>query len=170
MKKIYFSLVSILFLSSNSFAFKIDWFVEVQHDSIRPVCGEPIINPKNFSVEDIGFPFNSVDEKPMFEVCKNVPKDKQFDCFKENLDKHIQKNMYYSEHHHCEMPLKTRVIVQFRINTDGSVTIANVRSPDEFFDIKAREIIQKLPRFIPGKHQGKPVAVYCFYPILFKYD
>ncbi|MFK8289533.1 energy transducer TonB [Capnocytophaga canimorsus] len=78
--------------------------------------------------------------------------------------------MYYPEHHYCEMPLKTRVFVQFRINIDGSVTIANVRSPDEFFEIKAREIIQKLPSFIPGKHQGKPVAVYFFYPILFKYD
>ena len=43
----------------------------------------------------IDVPFTIIEDKPMFDACKNEPKDRQFQCFKENLDKHVSKNFVY---------------------------------------------------------------------------
>ncbi|GIZ14904.1 energy transducer TonB [Capnocytophaga catalasegens] len=113
-------------------------------------------------------PFAVIEDKPTFEVCKNLPKGKQQeDCFKKTLDSHVQKHFRYPEIAQ-EMQIQGRVTVLFRINKDGSVTVTGVRGPDKALEAEARRIIEKLPNFIPGKQRGKPVAVTYAYPIMFK--
>lgn len=103
----------------------------------------------------------------MFDACKDQPKAKQFDCFKENLDKHVQKNFRYPEMAQ-EMGIQGRVYVNFRINKDGSITVIGTRGPDKSLEAEARRIIEKLPKLIPGKQRGKPTPVTFAYPITFK--
>ncbi|MFK8264911.1 energy transducer TonB [Capnocytophaga cynodegmi] len=130
----------------------------VQVADIKEVVEEP---------EEVDVPFTIIEDKPMFENCKDVAKDKQFDCFKQNLDKHVQKNFTYPQAA-AEMGIQGRVNVHFRINKDGSITIIGVRGPDKMLEAEARRIIEKLPKLIPGKQRGKPTSVTFSYPINFK--
>ena len=74
-----------------------------------------------YSQEDpFTLPYTFVQEKPMFEQCKDSLKEKQFGCFKEQLDKHIFKYYKYPMAA-LEMGISGKVKLKFRINTDGSV-------------------------------------------------
>ena len=127
------------------------------------------IQSTDTAVEDvpIDVPFTIIEDKPMFEACKNVPKDKQFQCFKENLDKHVSKNFVYPPAA-LEMGIQGKVNVSFRINTDGSITVLGVRGTDKLLENEAKRIIEKLPKLIPGKQRGKPTPVTFAYPINFR--
>ena len=111
-------------------------------------------------------PFAVIEDKPMFEVCKNVPKDKQMQCFKENLDKHV-KNTFKYPPAALDMGIQGRVNVSFRINTDGTVSILGVRGTDKLLEEEAKRIIKSIPKLIPGKQRGKPTPVTFAYPINF---
>lgn len=137
---------------------------EVKKDEVIQVS--EITTPEE-PEEEVDVPFTIIEDKPMFEACKNAPKDKQFECFKQNLDKHVQKNFQYPQAA-AEMGIQGRVNVHFRINKDGSVTIIGVRGPDKILEAEARRIIEKLPKLIPGKQRGKPTAVTFSYPINFR--
>ena len=114
----------------------------------------------------IDVPFAVIEDKPMFEVCKNVPKDKQMQCFKENLDKHV-KNTFKYPPAALDMGIQGRVNVSFRINTDGTVSILGVRGTDKLLEEEAKRIIKSIPKLIPGKQRGKPTPVTFAYPINF---
>lgn len=128
----------------------------------------PVIDKVEDIQEDVVVPFAIIEDKPMFEACKKLPKGKQQDdCFKEQLDRHVQKNFKYPELA-AEMGIQGRVFVQFKINKDGSVSVTGVRGPDKSLEAEARRIIEKMPKLEPGKQRGKPVAVTYSYPIMFK--
>lgn len=113
-------------------------------------------------------PFAVIEDKPMFDACKGLPKGKaQDDCFKKNLDDHVKKNFRYPEMAQ-EMGIQGRVTVMFKIQKDGTIAITGVRGPDKSLEAEARRIIEKLPPMSPGKQRGKPVAVTYAYPIFFK--
>ncbi|WP_224484077.1 energy transducer TonB [Robertkochia aurantiaca] len=118
-------------------------------------------------VVDVDVPFTVIEDKPMFPACEGVPKNQQFACFKENLDKHVRKTFRYPEMAQ-EMGIQGRVYVNFRINKDGTITILNTRAPDKSLDQEARRIINSLPKLIPGKQRGRPTPVTFAYPIVFK--
>ncbi|MCM5661873.1 energy transducer TonB [Galbibacter mesophilus] len=117
--------------------------------------------------EDVDVSFIAIEDKPMFEECKDLPKDQQASCFKENLDKHVRRTFRYPDPAQ-ELGIQGRVYVNFRINKDGTITILNTRAPDKSLDEEARRIINKLPKLIPGKQRGRPTPVTFAYPIVFK--
>lgn len=144
---------------------------ETKIESTETNQKEEIVEVKNVEVAEeeveVDVPFAVIEDKPMFPGCENVPKAKQFDCFKENLDKHVVKTFKYPEIAQ-EMNIQGKVYVNFRINKDGSITILNTRAPDKSLDEEARRIINKLPKLIPGKQRGRPTPVTFAYPIVFK--
>ncbi|MDO5104422.1 energy transducer TonB [Capnocytophaga sp.] len=117
--------------------------------------------------EEVDVPFTIIEDKPMFEACKNMSKAEQEKCFKQSLDNHVKKHFNYPPSA-LEMGIQGRVNVSFRINKDGSVTIVGVRGPDKSLEAEARRIIEKLPKLIPGKQRGKPTSVMFSYPIVFR--
>ncbi len=130
----------------------------IQVSQIQEVEEEP---------EEVDVPFTIIEDKPMFDACKNLSKAEQEKCFKQKLDDHVKKNFNYPQSA-LDMGIQGRVNVSFRINKDGSVTIVAVRGPDKALEAEARRIIEKLPKFIPGKQRGKPTSVMFSYPITFK--
>ena len=70
----------------------------------------------------VEIPYFIIEEKPMFEACKELPDDRQFECFKEQLDKHVNIHFRYPPEALAQ-EIQGKVSVAFRINTDGSVTI-----------------------------------------------
>lgn len=125
------------------------------------------LDPKTEEIDTI--PFYVAEEIPRFEVDKELPNDRKLlgERFKHNMDLHIKRNLYFPEQY-GEIAIQGRVLVLFVINTEGFVSVMQTRGPDKALEQKSREIIEKLPRFIPAKYNGKPIAVTYAYPILFK--
>lgn len=124
-------------------------------------------NAKGVQEKEDPIPFLLVEEKPKFMACEDVPKEKEAECFKEQLDKHVIRYFYYPKEA-IDKGIEGRVIVSFQINPNGSVTIRDVRGTNKLLKVAAKEIFEKLPTFIPGKQGGKPVPVTFNYPINFK--
>ena len=117
--------------------------------------------------EKIELPFAVIEDKPLFQECKNVPRSEQMSCFKEHLDKHVKNNFRYPQAA-LDMGIEGRVNVSFRINTDGTISILGVRGTDRILEDEAKRIISSIPKLIPGKQRDKPTAVTFAYPINIK--
>ena len=124
----------------------------------------PVIEDEN---PEIVVPFAVIEDKPLFQECKNVPRSEQMSCFKEHLDKHVKNNFRYPQAA-LDMGIEGRVNVSFRINTDGTISILGVRGTDRILEDEAKRIISSIPKLIPGKQRDKPTAVTFAYPINFK--
>ncbi|MBM0651264.1 energy transducer TonB [Capnocytophaga genosp. AHN8471] len=135
-------------------------------DPTPPVLPEsiPVVEDEN---PEIVVPFAVIEDKPLFQECKNVPRSEQMSCFKEHLDKHVKNNFRYPQAA-LDMGIEGRVNVSFRINTDGTITILGVRGTDRILEDEAKRIISTIPKLIPGKQRNKPTAVTFAYPINFK--
>jgi len=77
----------------------------------------------------------------------------------------IQQNLVYPSGPHQE----GRVFASFVVLADGSVSDEKVvKSLAPAYDEAVVAAIQKLPRFVPGKQGGRPVAVAFTVPVMFK--
>jgi len=65
--------------------------------------------------------------------------------------------------------IQGRVVVQFVIDKDGSVTDAEVvRSVDPQLDAEALRVVGMMPKWTPAKQKGKPVRVRFTLPIQYR--
>lgn len=133
-------------------------------DPTPPRLDIPVVEDEN---PEIVVPFAVIEDKPLFQECKNVPRSEQMSCFKEHLDKHVKNNFRYPQAA-LDMGIEGRVNVSFRINTDGTISILGVRGTDRILEDEAKRIISSIPKLIPGKQRDKPTAVTFAYPINFK--
>lgn len=107
------------------------------------------------------------EQKPLFVDCKDLGWDKQFQCFEEQLEKHIKTHFRYPKKA-LEEGIQDRVVVDFTVQIDGTVEILKITGTDKELKAAARSVIESLPRLIPGKKRGKPIAVKFSCPINFK--
>ena len=67
-----------------------------------------------------------------------------------------------------ENGIQGKVIVQFVVNKEGSVEdVAVATGVDPYLDAEALRIVKMMPKWKPGKHEGKEVNVKCTIPIGF---
>lgn len=67
--------------------------------------------------------------------------------------------------------IEGRVIVQFVVGSDGTVGNVNImRGVDPLLDKEAVRVINAMPKWTPGKQDGKPVAVKYTIPVTFRQD
>lgn len=101
------------------------------------------------------------DEK-VYEVVEQMP---SFPGGQEALMTYINHNIKYPE----EDCGQGRVIVSFIVEKDGSITNATIRrSVDPAFDREALRVISSMPKWIPGKNNGRNVRVRFNVPVQFK--
>lgn len=68
----------------------------------------------------------------------------------------------------AQQGIQGRVIVQFAINRDGSISDAKiVRSIDEACDKEALRLVNNMPKWIPGKQNNKNVRVWYTLAVTF---
>ena len=100
--------------------------------------------------------FNVVEEQPMFPGGM------------EELMKFLQRNVRYPKEAQ-EQGKQGRVIVQFVVNKDGSITDAKiVKSVDPQLDAEALRVVNAMPNWTPGKQKGKEVRAYFTLPVTFR--
>ena len=69
----------------------------------------------------------------------------------------------------AENGVQGRVIVQFVVEKDGSVTDVHVaKSVDPSLDKEAQRVVKAMPKWIPGKQNGSAVRVKYTVPVTFK--
>ncbi|MBF1529557.1 MAG: energy transducer TonB [Prevotella salivae] len=82
--------------------------------------------------------------------------------------KYIRENIKYPEQAMKER-IQGRVTVSFIIEKDGSISdVKAVRSVHPLLDKEAVRVVKSMPKWSPGKHNGKPVRVRFNLPVMFK--
>ncbi len=114
----------------------------------------------------IAAPVEEEAEDKIFEVVEKQPVPPGGSV--EAMLKWIQKELKYPEVP-LENGIQGRVIVQFVVEKDGSVTQINVvRSVDPMLDKEAVRVVGKMGKWKPGEQRGKPVRSRYSVPIVFK--
>ena len=69
----------------------------------------------------------------------------------------------------CTGGVEGRIVVRFVVDCEGNiVNPLVVRSVDPLLDREAIRLVKSMPKWIPGRQNGKPVNVTCLVPIRFK--
>ena len=105
------------------------------------------------------------DENSIFQVVETQP---EFPGGMAELMKYLQKNIRYPQI--CkEQRVQGRVIVQFVVNADSTITDVNVIKPvNPYLDQEALRVVKAMPKWNPGKQRGEPVRVRFTLPVTFR--
>ena len=107
------------------------------------------------------------DETKVYDVVEEMP---QFVGGTSALMQYLGTNTKYPKEAY-EAHLQGRVAVSFVVRKDGSVSNAEIsRSVAPSLDAEALRVVQSMPKWTPGKQNGKPVNVKYVVPITFKMD
>ena len=118
-------------------------------------------NPPNYNGI---IPFSILDESPAF-----VGQGEGKENFRKNITKFVVENFDSKFPNSLGLkPGKQRIYVQFKINEEGNVINVNARAPHPELKEYVEELVRKLPKLIPGKHEGKVVKVGYTLPITFE--
>ncbi|MEG1728435.1 MAG: TonB family protein [Bacteroidaceae bacterium] len=70
-----------------------------------------------------------------------------------------------------EQGTEGRVMLRFVVTGSGEVgEVKVIKSLDSYCDREAIRVVKSLPRFIPGKQQGRAVSVWFMLPVVFQID
>jgi protein TonB len=128
-----------------------------------------IDEPKNDIDEDV--PFLLIEDAPIFKGCEGLSKKENKVCFEEQMRKFVQKN--FDGQLAQELGLsrgKKKIQTQFVIDKNGNIIDVQVKAPHPKLQEEAKRIIDKLPKFTPGKQRGNPVKVKYTLPISFQVE
>ncbi|PQJ21150.1 M56 family metallopeptidase [Tenacibaculum sp. SG-28] len=110
-------------------------------------------------------PFSKLDKYPTFPGCPEGDKDclqKSFNTFvKNNFDATMADNLGLKAG-------RTRILATFRIGKNGMITDLKVRAPHEKLKEHTMQILQQLPKTLPGEKDGKIVETSYTLPIRFE--
>lgn len=84
------------------------------------------------------------------------------------MARYLMDNLTYPEQAKKD-GLEGRVVVRFKVDTDGSIgDISVIKSLNSVLDSEAIRVVKAMPRWTPGRENGKTVAVSMSIPIEFK--
>ena len=121
---------------------------------------------KNQEGETVGAGIQTrVDENGIHMVCEEMP---EFTGGMRECMNFLSKNIKYPTTAQ-ENGIQGRVIVQFVVNTDGSIVEPKVvRGVDPELDAEALRVISIMPKWKPGKQKGEAVRVKYTIPVMFR--
>ena len=101
----------------------------------------------------------------VFEVVEVMP---QFPGGQIAMLKYIMENIKYPKQI-MEEGIQGRVTVSFIVEKDGRVSnVRLLRSVQPALDKEAIRVVKSMPKWTPGKQNGKPVRVRFNLPVMFK--
>ena len=105
------------------------------------------------------------ESKKVYESVEQMP---EFPGGMEEMMKFLQGNIQYPANA-AKNKIEGRVVLQFVVEKDGQIGEVKVARPvDPELDAEALRVVKSMPNFIPGRQDGKPVAVWYTIPISFK--
>ncbi len=116
---------------------------------------------------DVSKPDMKPDKNGVYQIVEEMP---QYPGGEQALLKYVSDNITYPQEAK-DKEIQGRVFVSFVIEKDGSVNEVKVlRSIGGGCDEEAVRVIKGMPKWKPGKQEGKPVRVSYMMPINFKLD
>jgi len=112
----------------------------------------------------------SVEQLPMFDACKGIPRSEQKECFDSQLAKAISRNLTYPESDY-ESGKQGTALVEFVIDEKGNITnVASVDNKRATYEMRmaAEKAIKKIPKIIPAKQGKEPVKIKYIIPVSFR--
>lgn len=101
----------------------------------------------------------------VFDVVEVMP---QFPGGQIAMLKYIMENMKYPEQAMKE-GIQGRVAVRFIVEKDGSISdVKPILSVHPLLNKEAVRVVESMPKWTPGKQNGKPVRVRFNVPVMFK--
>lgn len=101
----------------------------------------------------------------VFDVVEVMP---QFPGGQIAMLKYIMENIKYPEQAMKE-GIQGRVAVRFIVEKDGSISdVKPILSVHPLLNKEAVRVVESMPKWTPGKHNGKPVRVRFNLPVMFK--
>ncbi len=114
-------------------------------------------------------PIAIIDEVPVFKGCEDLStNDQRKKCLVNGISTYTNKNFNTKIAKKLGLKGNQRIDVIFKIDKDGNVKDVMARSTHPALEDEAKRVINSLPAFIPGKHNGKNVVVPYSLPILFQ--
>ncbi|MCM4155438.1 M56 family metallopeptidase [Gramella sp. AN32] len=113
-------------------------------------------------------PFAVVEKTPFFKDCESLSPEERKACTRDKISLHVQKNFNTGLGKELGLTGLNRVIVQFKIDTNGEITDINARASREELKAEAIRVLELLPTFEPGTQNGQAVSVMYSLPITFK--
>lgn len=115
--------------------------------------------------------FKVVEEMPRFPGCEHIEKEKERKkCSEKALLRFIYENITYPIFAR-ENGIKGSVVVQFVVERDGLVTNAKiVQDIGGGCGEATLQVVNMMPKWIPGKQNGKPVKVHFNLPVKFQLE
>ena len=110
---------------------------------------------------------SEIDGSPVFDAVEQMP---TYPGGMQDLMRYLATSIKYPKQAQ-EDGKQGRVIVQFIVDKNGSVTNVNVvRGVDPALDAEAIRIVSAMPKWEPGMQKGQPVNVKFTLPVNFKLD
>ncbi|MBR5841203.1 MAG: M56 family metallopeptidase [Bacteroidaceae bacterium] len=104
-------------------------------------------------------------EDDIVNVPENIP---EYPGGMGELMKYLSMNIRYPKEAQNK-GIQGRVVVQFVVNKDGSITDAKVvKAVDPQLDAEALRVVNAMPNWTPGKHKGEAVRTHFTIPVSFK--
>ncbi len=101
----------------------------------------------------------------VFEMVEQMP---QYPGGEKELIKNFMEKFQYPANTSGKN-ISGRIILRFKVTETGEITdVEVVKSLDPAYDKEAVRVIKSLPKWIPGRQNGKAVAVYYSLPVTFK--
>ena len=111
-----------------------------------------------------------VENSDMVDVYAIVEQMPEFPGGEAELIHYISKNIHYPQEAK-EKGIQGRVFIGFVIEKDGSVSnVRNLRGVDSELDAEAMRVVESMPKWKPGMHNGEFVRVSYQIPIHFKLE
>ncbi|RLK02928.1 energy transducer TonB [Tenacibaculum discolor] len=124
-------------------------------------------------IKDIDDPvsINNVQNTPVFKGCEGLSEEENIKCFERKIQQHIQRNFNSELAQDVGLSSgKYKILTQFVIDKLGNVTDIQIRAPHAKLEKETDRVVNKIPKFTPGKQNNKEVKVKYMLPITFRVE
>ncbi|WP_439131521.1 energy transducer TonB [Polaribacter sp.] len=116
-------------------------------------------------------PFLLIENAPVFKGCEGLTKAENKKCFDKKMMRFVQRNFDVDLANELGLRAgKHRIFTQFIIDDQGDVVDIKINAPHIKLKNETQQLIEKLPKFTPGKQRNKAVKVKYALPITFRVD
>ena len=150
----------------------IETVINLPSDKIVKINPDDIIvavEPADDFIETV--PFINIEFAPVFKGCENLSKEENKICFDKKMKQFVQRNFDLELSNELGLhPGKYKIQTQFIIDNQGNVVDIKIRAPHDKLKNETQQLLEKLPKFTPGKQSNRAVKVKYLLPISFQVD
>ena len=153
-------------------------------DIIETIINIPEDEPVQLNIDDVitedepiddnipdTVPFLLIENAPVFKGCEALSKEENKKCFDKKMMQFVQRNFDINLANELGLRAgKHKIFTQFIIDDNGNVVDIKINAPHVKLKNETQQLIEKLPKFTPGKQRNKAVKVKYALPITFRVE